>query len=92
MKISDLNFVSETPVTKTLKLGDVEYPIGVRQLSCGDHLQVAAATVPRNVALIAKAIVFEDGQQLTDEQATKLDVGTAAALLDLIQEVNAPKN
>ena len=92
MKISDLNFVSETPVTKTLKLNDVEYPINVRQLSCGDHLQVAAATVPRNMALIARAIVFEDGKQLTDEQACRLDISTAAALLDLIHEVNAPKN
>lgn len=91
MKISDLNFVSETPVTKTLKIGGTEYAIGVRQLSCGDHLAINASTAPRNLALIAKAIVFEDGQQLTDEQASQLDVGTAAALLDLIQEVNAPK-
>jgi hypothetical protein len=87
MKISDLNFVSETPVTKTLKIGDNEYTVEIKQISFGD-MEAAKGS---SVALISRCVIFDGGQTLTEEQAARLDMQTAAQLTALIAEANAPK-
>lgn len=87
MKIDQLQFVTNEPTPKTLKLGDTEYTVGIKQIAFGDMEKIGASTV----ALISNAVIFDDGQTLTIEQAERLDVATAAALLTLINEVNGPK-
>lgn len=86
MKIEELRFVSAEPIAKTLKLGDNEYTVGIKQISFGDAEKIGASTV----SLISHAVLF-DGQALTVEQAGRLDVATAAALIALVNEVNSPK-
>lgn len=87
MKITDLNFVSDEPVIKTLKIGATEYTIGIKQISFADMEESRGSSV----ALISRAVIFEGGQTLTVEQAGKLDTATAVKLIALINEVNAPK-
>ena len=87
MKISDLSFVSDEPVNKTLTIGETEYTVGIKQISFADM----EASAGSSVGLISRAIIFDGGQTLTPEQAARLDVTTAASLIRLINEVNAPK-
>ena len=87
MKISDLCFVADEPVQKTLTIGDAEYQIGIKQISFADM----EASAGSSVGLISRAVVFEGGQTLSIEQAGKLDAAVAVKLIALINEVNAPK-
>ena len=87
MKIDQLPFVSAEPIAKTLTLGDTEHTVYIKQISFGDMEKIGSSTL----ALLSTAVVFDDNQTLTPEQAARLDVPTAAALLALVNEVNSPK-
>lgn len=87
MRIDQLNFVSDEPITKTLKIGETEYTVGIKQISFADMEESRGSSV----ALISRAVVFEGGQTLSIEQAGKLDAAVAVKLIALINEVNAPK-
>ena len=87
MKITDLNFIPNEPVQKSIKISDTEYTVGIKRLSFGDMERIGSSSV----AMLANLVIFDDGQTLTIEQAQSLDVATAAALLTLINEVSGPK-
>ena len=87
MKISDLSFVSDEPVNKTLKIGETEYTLGIKQISFADM----EASAGSSVGLISRAVIFDGGQTLTPEQAARLEPSFAIKLVRLINEVNSPK-
>lgn len=88
MKINELQFVPDEPVTKTLKLGDAEYTVGIKQIAFGDMERIGNSAA----ALISHAVVLDGGETLSEPQVARLPVATASALLALINEVNAAKN
>lgn len=73
----------------TIKWNGQDFTIQIKPLSFGDVM--AAQNLEegaRNIKLIAMGVVFEDGQQLTEEQAASLHPQLAAEFMTAIAKVN----
>jgi len=92
MNIQDLQkagaFVSTEPQKHAVEWKDHKFDVHVKALSFGDVERLTAANGSTCSLLAASILLGEDKQPLTLEQAERLDVSLAAALLNAVNAVN----
>ncbi|UCV27009.1 phage tail assembly chaperone family protein, TAC [Ferribacterium limneticum] len=88
-------FVSSEPVKVPVTWKDHSFDLYVRKLAFGDAERLMNDEQNSTVALIAAAVLLGEGAEqtpITRDDAERLDVSLAAAMLTAINQVNAVKN
>lgn len=86
-------FVSTEPVKVPVTWKDHSFDLYVRKLAFGDAERLMNDEQNSTVALIAAAVLLGDEQTpITRDDAERLDVSLAAAMLTAINQVNSVKN
>jgi hypothetical protein len=86
-------FVSNEPVKVPVTWNEHSFDLYVRKLAFGDAERLMNDEKNSTVALIAAAVLLgEEKAPLSREDAERLDVSLAAAMLTAINQVNAVKN
>jgi hypothetical protein len=86
-------FVADEPVKVPVTWKDKTFDVHIRRLAFGDVERMMRDEVNSSVDLIAASVLLgDDFTPISHEDAARLDVTLAGALLTAVNEVNAPKN